>query len=374
MFGNPIANDKKWKTSPLKEVAPESCSNHTLTTNVWLLNLDMIESNSGNVIKKIRQDYSTMLSVSAFDEGNVLFSKLRPYLNKVVIPDESGYATTELVPLRPNTEKLNKYFLGFLLRSDSFVRWANKIATGTKMPRMPLKELRNFRCILPPIALQNQFVLFTEQADKSKFGGFKSQFIEMFGNPLTNNKKWGIYTNIEDYAEIVLGSTPSTKCPEYWDGEYCWITPAELTDSSFYINETVKHITDKGARSAKLSILPKGTVLFSTRAPIGKVAITTKDMYCNQGFKNFICSDELNNVFLYYTLKYNKEQLQNMGTGTTFKELSKKVVSSLKISVPPKELQKRFENIYVQADKSKSSVHLALRTIKNTYKKYDTNS
>ena len=169
MFGNPIANDKKWKTSPLKEVAPESCSNHTLITNVWLLNLDMIESNSGNVIKKIRQDYSTMLSVSAFDEGNVLFSKLRPYLNKVVIPDESGYATTELVPLRPNTEKLNKYFLGFLLRSDSFVRWANKIATGTKMPRMPLKELRNFMCILPPIALQNQFVLFTEQADKSKF-------------------------------------------------------------------------------------------------------------------------------------------------------------------------------------------------------------
>jgi len=87
-----------------------------------------------------------MQSVQAFDRDNVLFSKLRPYLNKVVIPDECGYATTELVPLKPNKDKLNKIYFSFLLKSDKFVKWANDIATGTKMPRMPLGELRNFNC------------------------------------------------------------------------------------------------------------------------------------------------------------------------------------------------------------------------------------
>ena len=175
----------------------------------------------------------------------------------------------------------------------------------------------------------------------------------MFGDPFINSKKWTVFANIESYTKIVLGSTPNTKNPQYWDGDLPWITPAELTDDSFFINDSLRHITDKGAKAAKLTKMPKGTVIFSTRAPIGKTAITASDMYCNQGFKNFICKDGLNNVYLYYCLRYNKEQLQKLGTGTTFKELSKKVVSALKIAIPPVELQNKFENVFYQADKSK---------------------
>lgn len=169
MFGDPIKNNKGWSTKPIREVAPEMPSTHEVTENAWLLNLDMIESNTGVVIEKVRQDYDAMLSVSAFDEGNILFSKLRPYLNKVVMPDECGYATTELVPLRPDQNELNKVFFSHLLRSDRFVEWANEISTGTKMPRMPLVEMRNFECILPPMNLQLRFSSITQQADKSKF-------------------------------------------------------------------------------------------------------------------------------------------------------------------------------------------------------------
>ena len=167
MFGNPITNDKGWDTLPIQEVAPESPSVDKQEGEVWVLNLDMIEPNTGMVIEKVYADSRSLLSVSAFDEGNVLFSKLRPYLNKVVIPNDKGYATTELLPLRPDAEKLNKTFFSHLLRSDEFVAYANSIATGTKMPRMPLANLRKFECILPPMELQQQFVEVAEQADKS---------------------------------------------------------------------------------------------------------------------------------------------------------------------------------------------------------------
>ena len=168
MFGDPVTNSKGWPTKPLSEVAPESPSRHQIEGIVWNLNLDMIESNSGKVISKIYEEVNRLLSVSQFDQGNVLFSKLRPYLNKVVVPDEIGYATTELVPLRPDQELLNKYFLAHLLRGHHFVSYANAIATGTKMPRMPMNSLRSFKCILPPMELQQQFVDIAEQADKSK--------------------------------------------------------------------------------------------------------------------------------------------------------------------------------------------------------------
>ena len=168
MFGNPVTNTKGWKTAKIKDVAPEMPSKEQLSGKIWLLNLDMIESNTGRIIEKVYEDVENALSVQSFDEGNVLFSKLRPYLNKVVIPDEPGMATTELVPLRPEPSKLHKVFLSHLLRGNQFVNYANDIAGGTKMPRMPLTELRNFDCILPPMDKQLEFVFIAEQADKSK--------------------------------------------------------------------------------------------------------------------------------------------------------------------------------------------------------------
>ena len=360
MFGNPVTNTKGWKTAKIKDVAPEMPSKEQLSGKIWLLNLDMIESNTGRIIEKVYEDVENALSVQSFDEGNVLFSKLRPYLNKVVIPDEPGMATTELVPLRPEPSKLHKVFLSHMLRGNQFVNYANDIAGGTKMPRMPLTELRNFDCILPPMDKQLEFVFIAEQADKSKFGDFKSQFIEMFGDPMTNTKAWVEFGYIGNYTQIVLGTTPNSKNSSYWNGEIKWITPAEMTEESYYIYDTERHLTEEGLKAANLTLLPCRSVLFSTRAPIGKVGLVGSPMYCNQGFKNFVCGDQLNPVYLYYSLIFKREYLVSLGTGTTFKELSKKAVENLKIAVPPLILQNKFEEIYQQADKSKSVIQKAL--------------
>lgn len=137
-----------------------------------------------------------------------------------------------------------------------------------------------------------------------------------------------------DICEIVSGSTPKTGISEYWDGDKKWITPAEITDESYIITDSVRKLTELGVTKTGLSSFPKGTVILSSRAPIGKVAIAGCEMYCNQGFKNLICSQKIYNRYLYWFLKGNTEYLNSLGRGATFKEISKQIVASIEINVP----------------------------------------
>lgn len=137
-----------------------------------------------------------------------------------------------------------------------------------------------------------------------------------------------------DVCQVVSGSTPKTSIEEYWDGNIKWITPAELSEDSFYIHDTVKHISELGRTKTGLSYMPKGTVILSSRAPIGKVAIAGCEMCCNQGFKNLICSDKINNRYLFYYLKSKTAYLNSLGRGATFKEISKSIVENIKIPLP----------------------------------------
>ena len=145
----------------------------------------------------------------------------------------------------------------------------------------------------------------------------------------------GKKVRLGDVCSIVSGATPKTAVADYWNGDIKWVTPAELDDNSHVIYDTAKHLTEKGFSSASLHMLPKGTVLLTTRAPIGKVAIAGEEMCCNQGFKNLICSDVINNEYLYRYLKSRSSELQALGRGATFKELSKKSVAAYELNLPP---------------------------------------
>ena len=142
-----------------------------------------------------------------------------------------------------------------------------------------------------------------------------------------------------EICDIVSGSTPKTGIPEYWDGDLKWITPAEISDDSYVITDSVRKLTELGVKKTGLSPLPVGTVILSSRAPIGKIAIAGCEMYCNQGFKNLICSDKINNRYLYWFLKGNTAFLNSLGRGATFKEVSKQIVASIEINVPSLEQQ-----------------------------------
>ena len=141
---------------------------------------------------------------------------------------------------------------------------------------------------------------------------------------------------IADLGEVVGGATPSTKQPEnYENGIISWITPKDLsTFKGRFITHGERNITEIGLNSCSTRILPPHTILFSSRAPIGYVAIVAKEMCTNQGFKSVIPNADTDFMFLYYLLKYNRGNIENMGSGTTFKEVSGNTMKSIKVYVP----------------------------------------
>ena len=153
---------------------------------------------------------------------------------------------------------------------------------------------------------------------------------------------------ISDIGTVVGGATPSTKKSEnYVDGKIAWITPKDLsTFKGRYIVSGERNITESGLKSCSTKLLPKNTVLFSSRAPIGYIAIAANDLCTNQGFKSVIPNENTDPLFLYYLLKFNKDKIESMGSGTTFKEISAKVMKNIKVFVPTsKSMQKNIASI-----------------------------
>ena len=141
---------------------------------------------------------------------------------------------------------------------------------------------------------------------------------------------------ISDIGTVVGGATPSTKNPaNYERGTIAWITPKDLSSfSGRYIERGERNITETGLKSCSTQLLPKNTVLFSSRAPIGYVAIAANEVCTNQGFKSVIPNEDTDPLFLFYLLKYNKEKIEGMGSGTTFKEVSGNTMKNIVVSVP----------------------------------------
>lgn len=187
----------------------------------------------------------------------------------------------------------------------------------------------------------------------------KARFVEQFGDyDLTHPQE--SWVTIKEIGTVVGGATPKTDHDEYWGGSYRWITPAELDADSGYIYDSVRKLTKAGVESCSLQEMPVGTVILSSRAPIGKVAIAGNTLYCNQGFKNIICKEGITPRYLYTVLLLNVEYLNSLGRGATFKEISKGIVESIRIPVPSIGLQQQFAAFVEQIDKSKVAVQKAL--------------
>ena len=167
---------------------------------VWLLNLDMVEQQTGRILQYVYVPKEEAVgSIIRFDTDNVLYSKLRPNLNKVVLPVKDGFATSELLPLRPDTTVLSKEYLATYLRSSIFVAWATSKATGAKMPRLASKELLNKAIPLPSLAEQKRIASVIGTIDNlialhkrqlAKLDELvKARFVELFGDPIKNTQR-----------------------------------------------------------------------------------------------------------------------------------------------------------------------------------------
>lgn len=158
---------------------------------------------------------------------------------------------------------------------------------------------------------------------------------------------------LSELGTIVGGATPSTKITSFYDGNIPWLTPKDLSvKNNKYIFRGERNITEEGFKSCSCKMLPKGSILFSSRAPIGYVAIAANDMCTNQGFKSVIPNDETDSEFLYYLLKYNKNNIASQGSGTTFAEVSGKTMKEIEVVVPKeKDDQRRIASILSSLDR-----------------------
>ena len=157
-----------------------------------------------------------------------------------------------------------------------------------------------------------------------------------------------IECKISDIGTVVGGATPSTKKAEYYEGgNIAWITPKDLaTFSGRYIQRGERNITEIGLKSCSTQLLPQNTILFSSRAPIGYVAIAANEVCTNQGFKSVIPNEDTDPLFLFYLLKYNKDRIEGMGSGTTFKEVSGNTMKNIVVNVPAdKEIQTKIASL-----------------------------
>lgn len=172
-----------------------------------------------------------------------------------------------------------------------------------------------------------------------------------------------------EVGKVVSGGTPSTANPNYWDGSISWITPADLSGySSKQIEKGKKSITELGLQNSSAKLIPKGSVLFSSRAPIGYVVIAANEVCTNQGFKSVVPDPNTSSDYLYYFLKASKDAAEKVASGTTFKEISLKNFSELKIPLPPLATQQRIvakiEELFSQLDNGIAQLKTAQAQLK----------
>ena len=145
---------------------------------------------------------------------------------------------------------------------------------------------------------------------------------------------WNV-VNLIDFAEIKNGATPSTATPLNYGGDIIWITPKDLSDQqSKFVYRGERNISQLGYDSCSTNLLPANSVLLSSRAPIGLVSIAKAELCTNQGFKNLVPHDANNSLYLYYYIKYHIRQIEQLGTGTTFKEVSREDLCKFPILMP----------------------------------------
>jgi type I restriction enzyme S subunit len=268
--------------------------------------------------------------------------------NTSFIADGKYWVNNHAHVIRPNRKIiLDEWIVYFLNYSDlkSFI-------TGMTVPKLNQEKMRSIPIPLPPLSEQTRIVSIIDKCfytiDKAKANAdknlknakelFESYLQGVFGSTGSPTEKKGEKweeKKLGEVCKIFNGGTPDTKVKEYWGGDNLWITPKDMGKlNSIYVEETNRKITDSGLKNSSAKILPQNSVILSSRAPIGHLAINTKPMSTNQGCKGIIPNKRLNSLFLYYFLKNSFQLLNELGSGTTFKELSTIKLSDVKISLP----------------------------------------
>ena len=296
-------------------------------------------SGTGRLNKDIYAKQSSKSGI-VFHQGDVLYGKLRPYLQNWLLPTFDGLAVGDFWVLQP--QNADSSFLYRLIQSRQFDEVANQ-STGTKMPRADWKLVSKTVFSIPSniseqAAIGTYFTaldsLITLHQRKCIFFTGRAGRLISTVNKKRITSSWE-QRKLGDIADIVGGGTPSTGNQSYWDGDIDWYAPAEIADQ-IYANSSQKKITGLGYENSSAKMLPPGTVLFTSRAGIGKTAILTRKGCTNQGFQSIVPHrGELDSYFIFSRTEELKRYGELVGAGSTFVEVSGKQMAVMELMMPP---------------------------------------
>ncbi len=358
-----------WQSAALGEVCPaKPLKKVSVNTeqSVWLLNLDQVESNSGKILSKVIAPYSKAgNSTHWFDNRHVLYSKLRPYLNKVVLPDEQGLATTELVPLLPDPNRLDRKYLAYYLRSNLFVNWVNGQVAGAKMPRVSMKVFWEHKIPLPPLAEQKRIATILDkaaairckrqQAIQLADDFLRAVFLDMFGDPVTNPKGWEI-VELGEYLEFLTSG--SRGWAKYYSESGSKFIRIQNVGKNLLLLDDMAYVNAPEGAEAKRTKVRLGDVLLSITADLGRSATVTREIeggHINQHLALLRpVVNLINSRFLaaYLSSDGGVKQFQMKNKSAVKAGLNFNDIRTLNILLPPIELQKKYENIYEKVTSS----------------------
>ena len=321
-------------------------------SKIWCLNLDQIESHSGKVLSKLMLKRSEAgPSTYAFNQGTVLYSKLRPYLNKVVVADDDGIATTELVPLRCDESKIAPSYLAHFLRSATFLAFASNAVAGAKMPRMVMGEFWSYPVPLPPLPEQRRIAAILDQAETLRTQRCtalslldsltQSLFLDMFGDPVANPKGLSI-VKLGDVGTLDRGISKHRprNAPELLGGNHPLIQTGEVANCDAYIRSFTSTYSDFGLRQSKL--WPVGTLCITIAANIAKTGILTFEACFPDSVVGFRADDPATVEYVRVWLSFLQKTLEDSAPESAQKNINLAILRGLSVPLPPLPLQQTF--------------------------------
>ena len=293
-----------------------------------------------------------------FQRDDILYSEIRPQNRRFAYVDFSPIdyiASTKLMVIRAKKDVVSPKYLYYFLKNSSTVAELQLLAetrSGT-FPQITFSEVANLTIPVPSLAVQEVIVqtmqcledkiTCNEQINDNLEQQAQSYFQELFVD--NADPEWAIGT-ISDLGTVVGGSTPSKAKPEYYtESGIAWITPKDLSiNKSKFVSHGENDITELGLKNSSAAIMPEGTVLFSSRAPIGYIAIAAGEVTTNQGFKSVVPKPEIGTPFVYFFLKNTLPVIEGMASGSTFKEVSGSTMKNVPAIIPDAETLAKFSD------------------------------
>ncbi len=287
---------------------------------------------------------------------DVLVSNVRPNLRKfaLVPPDLDGeVATTGFTVLRAKQEALSRYIWA-VIRSTGFTEHLVARVSGAAYPTIKAADVESYTFPLPPTAEQKRIVNLVDSFLESA-GSYSNTLEEqakaipilrqaLLDELLTPppRDEWRQVT-LGDVVEIVSGGTPPTKTPKYWNGDIVWVTPTEVVaNNGHYIYDSARKITQEGLANSSAKMLPIGTVLLTSDASIGAVALSGVPIATATGFKSLICGPDILPRFAMYWCQAHTREFLYRSVGSTILHLYKKALATIPMDLPPIEEQQRL--------------------------------